>query len=206
MVPAAKILRPWPPLRPPAVHQCVASQGSVPSRRGRGPDRVAAAARQCSGNHPSVPPPAVVWSPDGCWAATNPPSKPTLCILRCNDVNCSHAPVSFVAVSSQVRQAGWLSVPARCRSCLRLPFIQIGCPPPAERPGSCPAPISAGGTCDPGVVRHQSQKGLPWSPSSSCRRWRRRRAPCPSAPTQAGPGPSPTGSPAASLSSSSSNS
>ena len=119
---------------------------------GAAPTAVAAAARQCSGNHPSVPPPAVVWSPDGCWAATNPPFKPTLCILRCNDVNCSHAPVSFVAVSSQVRQAGWPSVPARCRSCLRLPFIQFGCPPPAERPGSCPAPISAGGTCDRGVV------------------------------------------------------
>ena len=85
---------------------------------GAAPTAVAAAARQCSGNHPSVPPPAVVWSPDGCWAATNPPFKPTLCILRCNDVNCSHAPVSFVAVSSQVRQAGWPSVPARCHSCL----------------------------------------------------------------------------------------
>ena len=49
--------------------------------------------QRCSGILPSVPPPAGVWSPDGCWAATNPPSKPTLCILRWNDFNCSHAPV-----------------------------------------------------------------------------------------------------------------
>ena len=131
MVPATKILRPRPPLRPPTFHQCVASRGSVLSRRrGRGP---LPRGQRCSRNSPSLP--GLLLLPGSMTVAGLPPiplpnrpsasSGVTILIaptLRSLSLQCHHR---------FVRLGGSASQRALC-SCLRFPFIQIGYPPPAK--------------------------------------------------------------------------